>query len=45
MYYGMKVHVGAEAGRGYIHTITGTAVKVSDISDTANLIHLDDDVI
>ena len=27
-YHGMKVHAGVDAGSGYVHTITGTAVNL-----------------
>ena len=44
-YFGMKVHAGVDAGTGYIHTITGTAASVHDISETHNLIREDDEVV
>lgn len=44
-YFGMKVHAGADAGSGYIHTITGTAANVHDIIETAKLIRTDDEVV
>lgn len=44
-YHGMKVHSGVDAGSGYVHTITGTAANVHDITETANLIREDDDVV
>ena len=37
-YFGMKVHAGADAGSGYVHTITGTSANMHDVSETANLI-------
>lgn len=43
-YHGMKVHAGADAGTGYIHTITGTAANVHDIEETSKLIREDDTV-
>ena len=44
-YFGMKVHVGADAGSGYVHTITGTSANMHDVSETANLIREDDEVV
>lgn len=44
-YCDMKVHVGADARRGYVHTITGTAANTHDIEETTKLIHEDDKVI
>ena len=32
-YHGMKVHAGADAGTGYIHTIEGTAANVHDSTE------------
>ena len=43
-YHGMKVHAGVDAGSGYVHTITGTAANVSDVSETVNLLRTDDEV-
>lgn len=44
-YFGMKVHIGVDAGSGYVHSITGTSGNVHDIAETANLIREDDDVV
>ena len=41
-YFGMKIHSGADAGTGYIHTITATAANVHDIAKTHELIGKDD---
>ena len=41
----MKVHAGVDAGSGYVHTITGTSANMHDISETANLIREDDEVV
>ena len=43
-HHGMKVHAGADAGTGYIHTITGTAANVHDIAETSKLLRKDDEV-
>ena len=42
-YHGMKVHIGVDAGTGYVHTIEGTAANVSDVSMTSKLVRKDDD--
>lgn len=44
-YHGMKVHIGVDAGSGYVHTITGTSANVNDVCETANLIRDDDEVV
>ena len=36
-HFGMKVHVGADAGSGYVHDITGTAANVHDITEAHKL--------
>jgi IS5 family transposase len=38
-YFGMKAHIGMDAESGLVHTVTGTAANVSDISQTAQLLH------
>lgn len=44
-YFGMKVHSVVDAGSGYVHTITGTSANMHDVSETANLIRKDDEVV
>ena len=44
-YHGMKVHAGADAGSGYVHTITGTPANIHDIAETSKLIREDDEVV
>ena len=41
-YFGMKIHSGADAGTGYVHTITATAANVHDIVKAHALIREDD---
>ena len=41
-YFGMKIHSGADAASGYVHTITATAANVHDITQTHALIREDD---
>ncbi|WP_338626260.1 IS5 family transposase [Selenomonas sp. TAMA-11512] len=41
-YFGMKIHSGADAATGYVHTITATVANVHDIARTHALIREDD---
>lgn len=43
--FGMKCHIGVDAGAGYIHSITATAENVHDITETSKLIREDDHVV
>ncbi|GAA0490326.1 IS5 family transposase [Pigmentiphaga daeguensis] len=38
-YFGMKAHIGVDAASGLVHRLVGTAANVSDISQTGNLLH------
>ena len=38
-YFGMKAHIGVDEDSGLVHTLTTTAANVSDISQTAALLH------
>jgi IS5 family transposase len=42
--FGMKCHIGVDAGSGYVHTIMATAANVHDIEEAHKLIREDDDV-
>ena len=44
-HFGMKVHIGADAGTGYVHTITGTSANVHDLDEVTKLIREDDEVV
>ena len=44
-YFGMKIHIGADAGTGCIHTVTATPGNTSDIAEVSKLIREDDDVV
>ncbi|MDD6655871.1 MAG: IS5 family transposase [Lachnospiraceae bacterium] len=44
-YFGMKVHAVVDADSGYVHTITNTSANMHDVSETANLIREDDEVV
>jgi IS5 family transposase len=41
-YFGMKAHIGTDAGTGYVHTVTCTAANVPDILQAAHLMRPDD---
>jgi len=44
-HFGMKTHIGVDAGTGYIHSITATAANEHDITEVHNLIREDDYVV
>lgn len=44
-YFGMKIHSGADAGTGYVHTITATAANVHDIAKAHELVREDDNTV
>ena len=41
-YFGMKAHIGTDAGTGYVHSVTATAANVSDITEAVHLMRPDD---
>ena len=43
--FGMKCHVGVDAGSGLVHTVTVTSANKHDITETVNLIREDDEVV
>jgi IS5 family transposase len=43
-YFGMKAHIGADAGTGYVHTVTATAANVHDLDQAGRLVRNDDHV-
>lgn len=43
-FFGMKIHIGVDAGTGYTHSIVATPANASDISQAANLLREDDEV-
>lgn len=43
--FGMKAHVGVDAGSGYVTRVTATAANVHDIVEAAKLIRPDDEVV
>lgn len=44
-YFGMKAHIGTDAGTGYVHTVTATAANVHDLDQVADLVRDDDEVV
>jgi IS5 family transposase len=38
-HFGMKAHIGVDADSGLVHTVVSTAANISDISQTAALLH------
>lgn len=44
-YFGMKCHIGVDAGNGYVHSLETTAANVHDITVAAQLIREDDEVV
>ena len=43
--FGMKAHIGVDAGTGYIHSVTATAANVHDLDEIPNLVRDDDRVV
>jgi IS5 family transposase len=44
-YFGMKAHIGSDAGTGYVHSVTATAASVHDLDEVAGLVRDDDEVV
>lgn len=44
-YFGMKGHIGTDAGTGYVHSVSATAANVHDLDEAANLVRDDDEVV
>ena len=44
-YFGMKAHVGVDAGTGYVHSVRATAASVHDLDEAVNLVRSDDEVV
>ena len=44
-YFGMKAHIGVDAGSGSVHTVTATAANVHDVTEASKLIREDDEVL
>ena len=44
-HFGMKAHIGVDAGTGYVHSVTATAANEHDITQAEQLIRDDDEVV
>ena len=44
-YFGMKAHIGVDAGAGYIHSVSATAASVHDLDEVTKLVRADDEVV
>jgi len=42
-YFGLKAHIGADADRGLVHSVTGTAANVGDVTQADALLHGQED--
>lgn len=43
-YFGMKAHIGTDAGTGYVHSVSATAANVHDLDEAHRLVRDDDEV-
>ena len=43
--FGMKCHIGVDAGTGYVHAVTATPANVHDITEAHNLLRETDEVV
>lgn len=44
-FFGMKAHIGADAGSGYVHSVRATSANVHDLDQVAHLVRPDDRVV
>jgi Transposase and inactivated derivatives, IS5 family len=44
-HFGYKAHIGADRDSGLVHTVETTAANVSDVSETAKLLHGDEETV
>src|SRR5690625_1287462 len=44
-YFGMKAHVGVDAGTGYVHSVTCTPANTHDLDEAVHLLRPDDEVV
>ena len=44
-YFGMKAHIGVDAGTGYVHAVTCTSANVHDLDEAVHLVRADDEVV
>jgi IS5 family transposase len=38
-HFGMKAHIGVDVASGLVHTVVGTAANEADVTQTAKLLH------
>lgn len=44
-YFGMKAHIGVDAGTGYVHSVTATPANTHDLDEAVHLVRADDAVV
>ena len=44
-YFGMKAHIGVDAGTGYVHAVSVTGANCTDLSQVGVLVRVDDQVV
>ena len=44
-HFGMKAHIGVDAGSGLVHTVKATAANVADITMTSELLHGEEGIV
>ena len=44
-YFGMKAHIGVDVASGLVHTVTGTAANEADVTQTAALLHGEEEAV
>jgi IS5 family transposase len=44
-YFGLKAHIGVDAGNGYVHSVTCTPANVHDLDEAVHLVRADDRVV
>ena len=44
-YFGMKAHIGVDAGTVYVHSVTATVANVHDLDEVVHLVRPDDQVV
>lgn len=44
-HFGMKGHIGVDAGTGYVHSVTATGANVHDLDQVVHLVRDDDEVV
>ena len=44
-YFGMKAHIGVDAGSGLVHSVSVTAASVHDLDEITHLVRPDDEVV